>query len=256
MIPTKIELRITAISPLIHGSFGPKVGNATPFRRIETPKGPTPAISGNALGGILRRIVWRHAFDAAGLSRETVEARAWDRLYGALANGGHLEKSEVATNPDRLRSLRRTLPPLSAFGAAMYSYMLAGNASFPFLLPEGDDPELLTEEVNLARHVDREQQDPEVSGVTPMPTTFETLRVGTILTGSVLWLARPYTTAEVGCVVWALDQLVTIGGKAHTGFGRISVDHDGDRSTTQAFLDWCQAPETADALRALAAELA
>lgn len=259
MNPTTINLTVTAKSPIVHGDFGPKIGNAIAFRRQEIRGVPTPVISGNALCGVIRRLIWRHVFEAQGLNRETMEARQWDRLYGALANGGHLEKAEVATDPDRQRELRQLLPPHSALGAALFSFMMAGNASFPNLVPiTDDDPELLIEEVGLARHVDRGEQDPKNSGVTPMPVEIETLKVGTVLTGQgggILWLAKPHTEAEVGCVVWALDRLSHIGGKGHVGFGRISVEHDGPAEAREAFETWVADPSVADVLRSLAESL-
>jgi len=257
MIPTRISVRMTATSPIIHGEFGPKIGNAIAFRRMELGGIPTPVISGNALGGLVRRLIWRHVFAAQGLDRETLGVKPWDRLYGALANGGHLEKAEVATDPDRQRQLRQTLPPLSALGSALYSFMMAGNASFPFLFPVTDqDPELLIEEIGLARHVDRGEQDPANSGVTPMPVTIETLKTGSVLAGEIFWLAKPFTDAEVGCVVWALDHLTHMGGKGHVGFGRVAVEHDGDPSAREAFEAWTADPATGDHLRALAESLA
>jgi len=255
--PTTIKLRLEALSPIVHGDIGSgKIGNAMAFRRMEIRGVPTPVISGNALGGMLRRIIWRAAFDRFGIDRTNMETKQWDRLYGSLANGGHLEKSEVATDPNRQRELRQILPPLSALGAALYSFMMAGNASFPFLFPETDlDPELLIEEVSLARHVDRGEQDPEQSGVTPMPVTIETIKTGTVFSGEILWLARPHSPAEVGCVVWALDRLAHIGGKGHVGFGRVRAEHDGDQATAAAFEEWLADQTVPAFLRALAAEL-
>lgn len=258
MIPTTIELEVTTLSPLHHGDLGPDTGNETLFRRMSVNGVPTPVVSGNSVGGILRRIVWRHVFDHHDLNRETVGKGPWDRLYGALANGGHYEKQEVRTDPEEQRQLRETLPPLSAFGAAMYDFGMSGNASFPILVPdtaEGEDPEELIELYSQARHVDRGDQDPKESGVTPMPTTMETLVTGTVLRGTILWTAKPWSEAEVGCIVFGLNRLTRLGGKSRVGLGRVEVEHDGQPELEGAFLGWLDQDSVRENLMRLAERL-
>lgn len=267
----------TATAPLAHGSFGDiDAGNATCFRRFDIvfPDGrqkKIPGISAGSVRGILRRIVMRDLFDRAGISRETMPGKAWDRLYGALANGGHLEKSEGRVDPSALRSLRADLPPLSLFGAALFSFFLEGRLKpLGQVLPvckelvdlgmwEGDREALpwaesLISEVGLVRHVDREFQTPEVSGVTPMPTTTETLCIGTRL----LWRVRyagSATEIERAILPWAFARLAAIGGKHNAGFGAVDIEYDGSGDAYQDWLDGLDAAKLTADLRALAARL-
>lgn len=237
------EIEITATAPIHHGAFGVDLGNAVTFRRMPLAQFPDhagiPAVSGNALRGALRRIVMRDVFKLCELSRETVVDRAWDRLYGALANGGYLDGSETTVDPTAHRALRDAVPALSVLGAALYQYMLPGRVSVGWLWPvctesvaaglctaEGATlaaEELLTE-VALVRHVDREQQDPKVSGVTPMPVTVEALKPGTRLQSRIAAQAA-LTETEESVLGWGLDQLRAIGAKSASGFGWVEVRH-------------------------------
>lgn len=261
---------LTAHSPIQHGAFGPSAGNMVLIRRMTLvchPDQPrVPAISGNALRGTLRRLVMRDLFQRAGLSRETMESPQWDRLYAALANGGHLEAAETRIDPDKIRALRESLPPLSVFGAALYSWMLAGHMEVGILWPRcretvdagitscgrdvrADD---LVEDLGHCRHVDREQQEPDVSGVTPMPTTMEVLCTGTVLESEITF-ARHAGAVEESVIAYALDMMRSVGGKSAAGLGRVDVEHDGDAA---AYREWRESTtDIGDRLRALAEDL-
>lgn len=259
---------VKCLSPLAHGAFGPSSGNEVQIRRMTLvgvsgmPR--VPCVSGNALRGVLRRLIFRDLFGKCEANRDAIPSPAWDRLYAALANGGHLEKSETRVDPDERRRLRASLPPLSLFGAALYSYMLPGHMSVGILWPwceeteaagvvdsEGDlvPAEDLVDEVSHVRHVDREEQDPELSGVTPMPTTMETLATGTILESRVIF-ADHSTAEERGCLAYGLDRLAALGAKSASGLGRVEVSHDGDPDDLAAYLAWRDAA-TPDTIRAL-----
>lgn len=255
-----ITATITLLSPLVHGSFDAgDIGNATPIRRlpiVSLPGNPeVPCLSGNAIRGRMRRVVMRDLFDRCGLSRETPElAGTWDRLYAALANGGHVEASEASVRPEDVRTLRAALPPLSAFGSALYSWMLPGRCRVGWCWPvcaetveaglvsdPGDlrDAESLVHEVGLVRHIDRTEQDPAVSGVTPMPTTTETLSTGARLACRIQF--DPDATAvERAVVAYGLDRIRHLGGKSGAGFGEVEIAHDGDAS---AYVAWLVSPE-------------
>lgn len=240
-------LTIRLDAPLHHGAFeSGDTGNAVLFRRMPLAADPAigiPVVSGNALRGALRRVVMRDLLALCGLRLGALPPIAWDRLYAAVANGGHLESAETRTDPEGQRVIRDAVPALSVFGAALYSWMLAGRVSVGWLWPRcqetvaagicapsdngADMPsaeELITE-VTLVRHVDRDQQDPARSGVTPMPVTVEALVPGVELVGSIVQLAR-LSPAEIGVVGWGLDQLVALGAKSGAGFGRVTIAHD------------------------------
>lgn len=256
---TTLTVTMHAESPICHGSFGDTdTGNATMIRREPlvslTGMPRVPCVSGNALRGILRRLVMREMFDRAGVSRAqwaaTGRPRQWDRLYAALANGGHLDGSEATLDPERMRRDREAIVPLSAFGAALYTHMISGRLRSAYawpvcretvaagLCPGPSDvaAEDLVTEVALVRHVDREYQQPSESGVTPMPTTVEALATGTVLVAA-LRFERGTTPAESGAVAHGLNLLTAIGGKSGAGLGRVRVTHDGDAAPYLAWLD-------------------
>ena len=246
---------LTCMAPLAHGSFGESAGNTTLIRRmaiVSLPGMPrVPVVSGNALRGVLRRLVMRDLFEAAGASRVTV-GEGWDRLYASMANGGHLDGSESTVNPDRIRELRAACPPLSVFGAALYSSFLTGHMTVGFLWPHCQETvaaglveerpgavylpaEDLVEEVSHVRHVDREEQDPAVSGVTPMPTTVEVLATGTVLESEITF-ARHATEIEQQVVAHGLLLLQTLGGQAAKGLGVVALDTPP--GPTEEYLAW------------------
>lgn len=262
-------VRFRCDSPLAHGSFGESAGNATLCRRMPLvalegcPR--VPVVSGNALRGVLRRIVMRDLLHRAGATRATYP-RAWDRLYAALANGGHLDGSETRVDPDRIRAIRESLPPLSVFGASLYSWMLPGHMSVGILWPRcaetiaagvvqpGDESigsEDLTSEESHCRHIDREHQDPEVSGVTPMPTTMETIGTGAVLESSITFAAHA-TEIERACIAWGLRRVQSLGGKSSVGLGRVSLMAGPAEDDERPYLAWLESAPLADAVREIA----
>jgi hypothetical protein len=271
-----LTVLVRCLAPLSHGAFGESAGNATLVRRmpiVSLPGMPrVPCVSGNALRGVLRRAIMRDLLARCGLDRASLPAPAWDRLYAALANGGHLETSETGVDPDAIRELRASLPPLSALGAALYSWMLPGHLSVGILWPacaetvaaglvlDGPDPVLpaedLVHELSHVRHVDREHQSPELSGVTPMPTTMEALATGTRLESRVTF-ARHATALERGAVAHGLSLVRALGGRSGSGLGSVDVDWMPDHEDQlRAYLAWLAEPEPiADRLRRLAVDL-
>lgn len=271
----RVTHTIRLLSPLSHGDPGIAGGNVVRFRRLPSVAEDgelhaIPALSAGALRGVVRRLLWRETFDAAGLSRETPElvllgAGAWDRLYAALANGGHIEKAEAKVDPARIRARRAALPVLSLLGSVLYSSYLSGRlqCSHAWLacreaaacgLVEDDGALLpardLLSDYTSVRHVDREEQDPEVSHVTPMPTTVEVVVAGARLSG------HAWVTGELEEAAWAhgLDLVRHLGGKSGQGHGEVEIQHGGDGTPYRSWLD-AHREELRAALVALAEEL-
>lgn len=257
---TIVRHTIHTLGPLSHGDLGADTGNVGRFRRIPIASVagplPIPALSAGALRGVVRRALWREVFDELGMSRETVDG--WDRLYAALANGGTIESSETRVSPDAIRARRRAMPVLSLLGAALYSSHMAGRAkvsnSWLQCRELGVDAppmrDLLADETRV-RHVDREEQDPDVSTVGPMPTTTETVITGARLCGHAS-IASPL---EASAWAHGLDLITHLGGKSGQGYGEVRIDHDGDGSAYVAWLSERRG-QLKDALLKMAAELA
>lgn len=243
-------------APMAHSGFGSaSIGNAIAIRRepiVSLPGHPlVPALSGNALRGVIRRTVMRELFDRAGVNRETCK-KGWDKLYAALANGGHLTSSEKQCDPAALAELRIKLPALSLLGAALYSFMLPGHIRVGFAWLVCDETvqaglvahrdsglvspaEDLVCETGLVRHVDRTIQTPEVSGVTPMPVTVECVAAGAQME-STIRCGSHTTDIERSCLVRALRQIDTIGAKGASGFGQCAIAVEGDEEPYEQWL--------------------
>lgn len=249
---------IICLGPMSHGDMGADTGNVMRFRRIAhlSPSGVpvyVPAVSAGALRGVVRRILWRDTFDRVGLSRETLPGQ-WDRLYAALANGGTIEAAEKRVSPDEIRARRAAMPVLSLLGAALYSSHMSGRARVSNSVldcREAADAglsvdgaasmrDLLSDETRV-RHVDREEQDTEASGVGPMPTTIETVISGSRFVGH----THCAQSLEASAWAYGLDRVTHLGGKSSAGFGEVRMEHDGESAEYATWLD-----DNAEALRA------
>lgn len=249
-----IDIAIHAEAPISHNEIGADMGNVTLFRRAPRIVGGRklyiPVISAGALRAVVRRLLWRETFDRCGLSRETVPG--WDRLYAALANGGTIESAETRISPDVIRARRKALPVLSLLGAALYTSHMAGRLwpSMAWL----DCSELgtgtmsmhdLVTETSTVRHHDAEEQDPDVSGVGPMPTTVETMVTGATLRAR----AKVSDELEASAFAHGLDLITHLGGKVGQGNGQVRIEHTGDGSRYVAWLEANHAAVRASLLR-------
>jgi hypothetical protein len=232
-------------SPLHHGAFDADSGNAIAFRRtpvamLDGRHVLIPHVSGNALRGMMRRLLMCELLDICGVTPDVLEPRAYERLYAALVNGGHLDGSEMTITPAKRRALREALPPLSVLGASLYTYMLSGRCEVGLVWPVCHETvdvgivaghahahaEDLVTDYSHVRHIDREAHDPAVSGVTPMPMTMEVLIPGTVLVSRIG--TRRCTEVEGSALAHAATKITTIGGKSASGLGRVRVDCDGN----------------------------
>ena len=246
-----IAATIQLLAPLSHGEFGPSTGNTMRLRRLPlVVEGGevirVPVVSGNALRNRMRRIVFHDLLERADM------LYGHDRLYAAVANGGTLSGAGESTiDPDAIRHLRETLPPLSVFGSALYTWLFAGRCSVGFCWPVCDvtvdaglttsdavPPSMADIEIEVAhtRLPDREYQDFAVSGVGPMPYTLEALAPGVQLQSTVTFLAVA-TEIEQSVIAWALDRINSLGGRSAAGIGICHVEHDGDAKAYQEWLN-------------------
>lgn len=280
-----ITVTFIALSPISHGAFsdGSSAGNAMQFRRepILGSSGTkrVPVVSGNALRGIMRRNIMREALSQSGVTRELFDealpgkaGRAWDRLYAAMCQGGTIEEMERVVSPECIRALRAAIPPLSLFGSALYSSLLAGMMSVGFAYPICAETvaaglvsnignaalvssEELVSDTGLVRHVDREQADTQVSGVGPMPYTVEVLQIGVKLQARIR--VQPHATEiELACLAHAIKSLVAIGGKTSVGFGTVAVHTDPEMDDS-LYIEWlAQKEKNGAAFVTLAEQLA
>lgn len=228
-------------SPISHGEFadGVDTGNTMLFRRLPVVgKGEEiysiPAISGNALRGTIRRLLTRELFDALCFRH--------DKLYLALANGGALEKTlDQYIRPEKVRQTRELLPLLSAFGSALYTYMLPGVLCLSFALLQcaelGTGDKLSSElvaDVGMTRHLDRTEAD--TGDAKPMPYVVESVIPGARFDCEYMFLPSA-TDMDRATVSHGLNLLRRIGGKSGSGFGFIELDGHFDDAAYVEYLE-------------------
>lgn len=231
---------IKALSPISHGSFanGKDTGNLMEFRQMEVVNNDgeivsIPTISGNSIRGVMRRALTREYLKKLGFRS--------DRLYFLMANGGALSKSlDSYIRPERVAHVRRLFPILSAFGSAMYTYMLPGQVDMSFAMLQCEElgtglisaGSLLTE-ISGSRHLERAECDyPE--GAKPMPFVVECVMQGSIFDCSFSFLDSA-TELDLATVHHGLNLITNLGGKHAEGFGHVELSQ---KFEDQPYLDW------------------
>lgn len=282
-----MKILFKVMSPISHSSFGDRnLGNFTSFRTmniVNLDGFPTiPIISGNSIRGKLRRMAMNELYNSFGVKfdekfiehfkSEAVAKKAWDRMYAALFVGGTIDSVDVRINPDELRNLRKQLPPLSAFGSALYSIMLSGVTDIGFAVPyceetvkaglwELEKPSEIMPKaqdlvgiIGLTRHPDRENADPNLTGVKPMPYEMECIIPGAWMSINIDFLPMA-TEIERGCIFHVTKQLKKICGKNSVGFGNIAIsniDFEADTEESEnLYTQWLENSCEADVYQIL-----
>lgn len=135
---------LTALSP-IHSGSDEGTGNEKTLRTLtyNLPTGPeeVPVISGNAIRGILRRLIMADLIEQVGF--QPTDAKGQVRLYHSLFAGGTLE--QVAEKDSgyidlALKSqIRAILPPLALLGTAIRNQMLEGKLDVAYAVPRANE---------------------------------------------------------------------------------------------------------------------
>ena len=256
-----MKITFTASSPISHGEFkdGINIGNMSSFRRISMfNQGKiysVPVISGNAIRGVLRRILTTELVERYNLTNRM--GKHFDKFYIAVANGGNLNKTmDVSVDTEHIRDVRCSFPLISVLGGSLYRYMLPGMVSIGFAIPKCLELGTgsirlsdLTEDIGLVRHIERTIASPEEAK--PMPYTIEAIVPGTEFDLDITF-APQTTETEKACICHGLKMLNTIGGKSSGGFGKISVTGYDDDTL---YLKWLEHSESVDHLLKFAEEL-
>lgn len=234
---------IKLVSPLVHGDFndGLDTGNFSGFRRmpcigVDGEKHNIPVVSGNAIRGIMRRLLSWEYFQKTGIKS--------DKLYIAMANGGAIGKNlDTYIRPDVIQAYKNLFPVISAFGSALYTFMLPGVFNMSFAAPQcrelgtGDLPvgELVTD-ISQTRHIERTKAEYQVDGieVKPMPYTIEAIISGAVLESRIVFLDAA-TDLDKATVFHGLNLLSGLGGKNAVGFGQIELSEKFDDSP---YVEW------------------
>ena len=131
-----LQGKIIAKSPLHHGG-DEKTGAETLLRRnkfvVNNDVIEVPYISGNAVRGVLRRMVMADFLELAGYQITNL------RLYHALFTGGILEsvdeKNSGIIDMGLKQKIIRLLPPIALFGTSLGNQIIEGKLHVGLLLP-------------------------------------------------------------------------------------------------------------------------
>jgi len=129
-----LDALVTLHSSASH--IGETVGIDAEFHRVkfmlpDGSAGRVPTITGNSIRGQLRDAAALYLYETLELPPQSLTA------FYTLFSGGSLTKSgdNSTLRLDELRALRKLLPMLSLFGAAIGNYILSGKLKCGMLLP-------------------------------------------------------------------------------------------------------------------------
>ena len=246
----KIEGRIKLLSPLSHNERTD--GNYTSFRRLSIFLGGeeirVPVLSGNAIRGILRRVLMGDMLRSIGVDVKDIS----DNAYWILFCGGRLKKGEQRGKPVITPSdLREAIPPLSLLGGAVLQRIMPGKLISRMGIPITKETTELTgiesdvsvyslmEEIPYSRKDDLEEQSEETTDKAQMQYHVECMRPGVELHHG--FSTKGATDLEVACF-WRglrlLGESGYLGGLSAKGHGRFSWTYEyGDEGLYAAFLE-------------------
>lgn len=135
---------ITALSP-IHSGSDESTGNEKTLRTLthNLPTGPeeVPVVSGNAIRGMLRRLIMADLLERVGFV--PTDAKGQVRLYHSLFAGGVLEavdeKDSGYIDLALKRQIREILPPVALLGTAIRNQMMEGKLDVAYAVPRAKE---------------------------------------------------------------------------------------------------------------------
>jgi hypothetical protein len=268
----RIDGTLDALSPLVHG--GDEKTGSTPVLRSLTHWDPLtaqhvrlPFLSGNAIRGVLRRLVMHDLLAQLGYTLTSA------KLHHALLTGGVLESTDetagVIDLPFR-RQVRDALPPLGLFGTALGNQMLPGCLRVEHAIPycaeyraylgaAADDPRAqhgvrtFTDVAFATRRDDLRAERATDEQAQQMLVEFEAFIPGTRFQhGFVLAYASALEASCLGHVLTLWQAQPFLGGKSASGYGKLALAYP----TAPDPVPYCEYVQAqGDALRACLREL-
>jgi hypothetical protein len=184
-----------------------------------------PAVHGNAIRGVMRRLTANYLCSKVGVEKNSVKL---DK-YFILFNGGFLEKSLSFADIEEKRKLRDLMPILSVFGSAIQNEMLQGKLIVSFAVPrckELGNSDIsyndLTQIIRYTRLDDSEQKQEGEIKTTQMFYDGEVLIQGSIL--DIEFLLDSENELEIAAFEKTLELLAEkpyIGGSSRMGHGKL-----------------------------------
>jgi len=252
---------ITALSP-IHSGSDENNGNDKGLRTIiyNLPTGPeeVPVVSGNAIRGVLRRLIMADLIDLVGF--QPADAKGQVRLYHSLFAGGTLEqvdeKDSGYIDLALKKQIRGLLPPVALLGTAMRNQMLEGKLDVAYAVPRCKElagilrnPETITASIgDLQKQTfntrrDEMSQDAKAEGgdSSQMLHTWWYIPPATVFQhGFVLQNPSEIEAACLGRMIdlWMLRP--RLGAKSGTGNAEVRLDYPA-KPDAKPYLDFVEA---------------
>jgi len=268
----RVEGRVEVLSPIHHGGdektgSSPVLRTMTLYLEEEDRFARLPFISGNAIRGLMRRLLMRDFIERVGHGPLT------PKLHHALYTGGVLEATDDAKGQIDLafrRRLREVLPPIALLGTSIGNQIITSLLKVGHAMPlcreyrrflgrYEDDPRAghgvreFTEFAFATRRDDLRAERREGEQAQQMKIEFETFIAG----GAFVHDFRLIGAGEIeagalghGIRLW--QELGVVGGKSASGWGCIRPHYDGvpDPDAYLSYLD-----EHGDEVRALLTEI-
>ena len=213
-----------------------------------------PYISGNAVRGILRRMVFKDMLDQIGYEID-VSKKGGQKLYHALFSGGILEtveESQGVIDIELKRKILNLIPPARLFGFSLGNQMIEGKLKVGHLLPICKElAEYLPDDIRpknsfyeLIGHVFQTRKDElrvergEDEQAVQMLVEYEVFIPGTPFYHEIM-LEDP-TELDVSCLARVIElwkEKPFIGGKSSIGMGELKINYDFDKKSKQ-FEKW------------------
>jgi len=241
----KVEGVLKAKSPIFHGG-NEKTGSVVLLNRmkffVDGEVVEVPYISGNAVRGVWRRLIFKDMLDQIGYEID-VSKRGGLKLYHSLFTGGVLETAEESSGIDieLKRKVLSLIIPARLFGFSFGNQMIEGRLKVGFLLPictelAGYLPDHIEPKVSfyeLIGHTFQTRKDDlrvereEGEQAIQMLVEYETFIAGTQFYHEVK-LEDP-TDLDISCLARVIELWKSkpfIGGKSSIGFGELEIDYN------------------------------
>jgi hypothetical protein len=222
-----------------------------PKRFFEKQFDDVPFISGNAIGGTLRRLAIRDFFQRIGYNSETMGVDK--TIYHELMTGGNISESTGTLNLDKKEKIINLCPPVGVLGSALGNMTTTSFIKIGSLRPEcaelgfTDSPsywELLGNNFGTRNDTSKTEleifinDDSNNRNADQMIYYTEVLNAGTVLRGDMV-LATD-NEILVSCfwhmlLLW--KQFGYIAGRSARGYGRVEVDFEVPENSNALYLE-------------------
>jgi len=256
----KVEGILKAKSPIFHGG-DEKTGSVVLLRRmkfiVDGEPVEIPYISGNAVRGIWRRLVFKDMLEQIGYEID-IQRREGQKLYHSLFTGGVLETVDESSSGvidiELKRRILELIPPARLLGFSFGNQMIEGKLKVSHLLPvckeladylpENIEPknsfyEFIGHSFQTRKDDLRVERDVKEQAV-QMLVEYEVFIPGTPFYHEIK-LEDP-TELDISCLARIIElwkEKPFIGGKSSIGFGEVEINYDFDGSS-ELYLEFLQ----------------